>query len=139
MNIIQLNFDGGARNNPGPAGAGGVIKEDGQVIKKYYKYLGEKTNNQAEYLAALLGIRVIKQLNLEIDQLVVIGDSNLVIEQLKGNYKVKNQLLKELHAKIKKELVDIEDKVVFKHVKREKNESADALVNKAIDEEQKKK
>lgn len=138
MSIIQLNFDGGARNNPGPAGAGGVIKKDGQVIKKYHRYLGEKTNNQAEYLAALLGIRIIKELNLEIDQLIVIGDSSLVIEQLAGNFKIKNQALKELYDKVKQELVDLEDKVVFQHVKREKNESADALVNKAIKEEQKK-
>jgi len=138
MSIIQLNFDGGARNNPGPAGAGGVIKKDGQIIKKYYRYLGEKTNNQAEYLAALLGVRIINRLDIEIDQLIIIGDSSLVIEQLAGNFKVKNQFLKELYDKVKQELSDLEGKVIYRHVKRDKNELADFLVNKAIKEEQKK-
>ena len=132
MTKIQLNFDGASQGNPGPAGAGGVIKQGRKVIKKYHRYLGKKTNNQAEYLAALLGIKVIKKLGLEPKELIIVGDSKLIIEQIAGNYKVKNPGLKILNKKVQTELKSFTTTINYQHVKREQNKTADKLATHAI-------
>ena len=134
MKKIEIYFDGASRNNPGPAGAGGVIKENGKIIKRYHRYLGRKTNNEAEYLAVLLGVKIVKRLKLEPDQLIMAGDSSLIIHQLAGRYKVKNERLKKLHGQVRKEIINIGCGVDFKDLPREKNEEADRLANKGIDE-----
>lgn len=134
MSQIEIYFDGASRNNPGPAGVGGVIKEDGRVVKKYHRYLGKKTNNEAEYLAALLGIRVVKKLGLKPTRLVFIGDSSLIIEQLAGRFKIRNDRLKELYWQIREEILGLGSGVDFRHIKREKNRQADSLANQAIKE-----
>ena len=135
MSKVEIYFDGASRNNPGPAGAGGVIKEDGRVVKKYHRYLGKKTNNEAEYLAALLGVRVVKKLGLRPSQLVFIGDSSLVIEQLAGKFKIKNGRLKKLHWQVREEILSLgSGGVDFRHIERAKNSQADKLANQAIDE-----
>jgi ribonuclease HI len=139
MKKIEIYFDGASRNNPGPAGAGGVIKENGQTIRKYHRYLGRKTNNEAEYLAVLLGVKIVRKLELRPDQLILAGDSSLIIQQLAGRYKIKNERLKKLHGQVRREIINIGCGVDFKDLPREKNKEADKLANKGIDEAKVKK
>lgn len=141
MKII-LHTDGGARGNPGPAGAGVAIFDDvGEILQTAKKFLGhELTNNEAEYQALIFGLaqvlglfkdrREVKNLNLEIKL-----DSELVVKQLRGEYKIKEQRLKVLAAEVKKVLSGIGlNNVTFTHVRREENELADNLANQAMDE-----
>jgi len=128
---IELYTDGGARGNPGPAGAGAVLKDmDGNVIDTVTKYLGETTNNQAEYHALILGLKRAKALGVkEVD---VFMDSQLAVKQINGEYKVKNE-------EIAKRFVEVANvrqfftRVRFTHIRRERNTEADALVNEIID------
>jgi ribonuclease HI len=125
--------DGGARGNPGPAGIGVYIADEaGREVEKRYKYLGVKTNNQAECMGALLGIR--RAIELGAVEIELRMDSLLVIEQLSGNYRVKNPDLKELHRQIAAELAAWKGVIAFVHVRREYNKEADRLSNKAMDE-----
>jgi len=134
MSKVEIYFDGASRNNPGPSGAGGMIIENGKVIKEYYRYLGKRTNNEAEYLAVLLGIKILKRLKIRPTNLDLIGDSKLIIEQLAGRFKIKNGRLKKLHRQVEDEIKEIETKIRFKHIGRAGNSQADKLANKAIDE-----
>lgn len=131
VNRWKLFIDGAARNNPGPAGAGVVIKKDDTIMQEAGFYLGKKTNNQAEYLALLLGIFLIKKLMESEDQLLIISDSQLLVRQLKGVYKVKDAQLKKLFDMAKRLLAGISCQV--HHVMREENTEADAMANKGID------
>lgn len=129
MNKAIIHSDGGARGNPGPAGIGVVLEFSGE--KKFYKkYIGETTNNQAEYQALLLGLEKAKSLGAE--EVECYLDSELVVKQLKGEYKVKNKELAPLFIKIYN-LSQGFKKVSYTHVFREKNKEADKLVNEAID------
>ncbi|MFH1253378.1 MAG: ribonuclease HI family protein [Candidatus Uhrbacteria bacterium] len=134
---VRIYTDGGARGNPGPAGSGAVIKslhEDGsenETIAALHKFLGQATNNQAEYEAIILGLTKAKELGVERVELFM--DSELAVKQLKGEYRVKNFEL------AKKFLVVYNLTQSFKefkvrHIPREKNSEADALVNAVIDE-----
>ena len=127
----KLYIDGASRNNPGPAGAGIVIIKDGSIVQQEGFYLGQKTNNQAEYLALLLGIFLAKQLMHNEEQLIIISDSELLVRQLKGAYKVKNAELKKLFALAKQLLTGVSCQV--KHVLREHNTEADKMANKGIE------
>ncbi|MFA6423180.1 MAG: ribonuclease HI family protein [Patescibacteria group bacterium] len=132
---LKVYTDGGARGNPGPAGIGIIIKNDDKIIAKIKKYIGEATNNQAEYQAILSALEFIKANYVgKIDSLLCSLDSQLVVEQLRGNYKVKNQDLAILFLKIKKICEDLDLKIEFVHIPREQNKLADKLVNIAIDE-----
>lgn len=123
--------DGGARGNPGPAGIGVVMKdESGQITGEYNEYIGEATNNQAEYKAVILALDKAEELGLE--DLEFYLDSKLVVEQLNQNYKVKEPELAKLFVKIWNKLQNFK-KYSFAHVRREKNTEADAQVNIAID------
>jgi ribonuclease HI len=116
-----------------------VIKdEEGGVIGKICSYLGEKTNNQAEYLAVLLALDYLQADN-DIDDKTIelIGDSQLVIKQLAGEYKIKNEKLKELYWQIRERIVSGGYNVKFSHVKRERNKLADEMANKALDDNEK--
>lgn len=133
---VRIYTDGGARGNPGPAGAGAVIKEikqdgkDGKVLAEIAEYMGVATNNQAEYTAILRGIEKAKELGAtEID---FVMDSELAVRQLNGIYKVKNTELAKIFLKIHNLRVGFKN-VTFRHVRREYNKEADALVNLAID------
>ncbi len=130
----KLFTDGGARGNPGPAGIGGVLKieaDSGETRTKSFKeYIGEATNNQAEYQALLAGLRLAAELKVE--ELIVNLDSELIVKQLRGEYKVKNVDLKPLFAEVLKRTNQFSN-ISFQHVPREKNTEADALVNKALD------
>lgn len=130
--VWKLYIDGAARNNPGPAGAGVVIIKDDQVIFQEGYSLGSKTNNQAEYLALLLGIWNARKYMGAQDHLIIISDSQLMVMQLNGVYRVKDEHLKKLFAVAQKLLVGVSCKV--QHVLREQNKSADTMANKGIDE-----
>lgn len=130
---VRVFSDGAARGNPGPAGAGAVVvDEGGRTLARLGKYLGpHETNNVAEYEAALLGLR--GALELGARQVELVADSLLVIEQLKGNWKVKMAHLVPLHAEAKRLLGRFE-KASLRHVPREQNKAADEMSNRAIDE-----
>ena len=129
---LRLYTDGAARGNPGPAGLGVVIEDDqGMRLRGLCRYIGKATNNVAEYLAIIEGLQAVVE--WEPDALEVYLDSKLVVEQLSGNYKVKNAALAPLHRQAT-ELIGRFPNVKLTHVPREKNKGADALANKAIDE-----
>lgn len=127
---IFLYTDGGARGNPGPAGIGVVILDSAKKkLKELYKYIGESTNNVAEYSALICGLEEASL--IKADEVVVHLDSELVVKQLNGEYRVKNADIKPLFEKalgILKTFSAFE----IKHIVREKNKEADKLVNKAI-------
>jgi ribonuclease HI len=136
MKII-INTDGGARGNPGPAGIGvTIVEESGAAIKELKEYIGEQTNNVAEYEALILALKETKKLfegKLSDIEIEVRMDSELVVRQIEGRYKVKEPTLKEKFAEVKKLLENIPN-ITFTHVRREQNTRADELVNEAIDE-----
>jgi len=137
---LTIYTDGGARNNPGPAGIGCVLyNENKKIIKEISEYIGETTNNQAEYKACLRAMEEAKKLSSrggqgcsEDMELEFFLDSELVVKQLNREYKVKNKELAPLFMKIYN-LSQQFKKVTFSHVRREFNKEADALVNEAID------
>jgi ribonuclease HI len=137
LTTLRLRADGGARGNPGPAAVGVVIEDDqGLRLRTFHRYLGEKTNNQAEYLALIDGLKAIA--DWKPDRLEVFLDSKLVVEQVNGAWKVKEPELKELHLQATELLKQFGDRVTVKHVGREENRGADKLVNMALDERVKK-
>ncbi len=130
-NKLIIYTDGGARGNPGPAGLGVYITdEDGRVILEHSRFLGDRTNNQAEYMAIVDALREAKTLGAE--EVAVFMDSELAVKQLNHEYKVKNAELAELFLKVWNMTQGFK-KVTFTHVRREKNKEADRLVNIAID------
>lgn len=130
MKVI-IYTDGGARGNPGPAGIGVVIyDEHGKIVEQLKKYIGETTNNQAEYQALIFGLKKAK--DLKATEVECFLDSELVVKQLNGQYKVKDKNLAAHFLKIWNLKNDFK-KVTFKYVARDKNKLADRLVNEAID------
>lgn len=128
---LTVNVDGGARGNPGPAAIAAVVRDDeGEVLAERGEAIGRATNNVAEYRALLLGIEMAAELGAS--QLRLIGDSELVVKQVRGEYKVKNADMRELHADVKRALAPFEDWTI-EHVRRERNADADRLVNEALD------
>ncbi len=125
-------MDGGARGNPGPAGVAAVASApDGSILAEDSAYIGESTNNVAEYRAVLLGLALAERLGArEVD---VINDSELVSRQIGGQYKVKHAGLKPLHREALGALRGF-DRWTVKSVRRSQNERADELVNAALDE-----
>ena len=129
MHKLTLYTDGGARGNPGPAGIGVVILDNGKTVKEYGEYIGEGTNNQAEYRALLSGLETIKEMGAtEVD---IFMDSELIVKQIKGEYKVRDQNLADIYLKVHNLLIGF--KYSITHIRREKNKLADAMVNNAID------
>jgi ribonuclease HI len=123
--------DGGARGNPGPAGIGVVLQDKtGQTIGEWSEFLGVATNNQAEYKALLLALK--QAVALGVVELDCRLDSELVVKQLKGEYKVKHPDLKPLFEQAKSLISQIKN-VSFKHIRRELNKQADQLANQAMD------
>jgi ribonuclease HI len=126
-----LMVDGAARGNPGEAGCGAVICDaSGQTVRELRRYLGKATNNVAEYEALLMGIEGV--LEIEIKKLRIHSDSELLVRQLNGLYRVKDEKLKPLYAKAVELLRRLESYRII-HVKRERNKPADRLANQAID------
>lgn len=127
----QIFVDGAARKNPGIAGAGVVIKKDDELVKAKGFYLGHKTNNQAEYFGLLLGIYLSRKLVEPDDMLYFMADSELLIKQMKGEYRVKDIHLKKLFELAWVLLAN--QRYSFCHIKREYNAEADAAANEGID------
>ena len=127
----KLSTDGGARGNPGPAAYGYVLEsDDGHVLDARGEAIGVATNNVAEYRALLAGLE--KAVELGVRELEVVSDSELLVKQMTGEYRVKNQALRELSlaaARLARRL----DRVTYTAVRREHNELADRLVNEALD------
>lgn len=129
---LVLFSDGAARGNPGPAGAGAVLKTpDGRIVARVGKFLGVQTNNYAEYLGLILGAE--RALELGARELDVRADSLLVVSQLRGEWKVKHPGIVPLHARAKA-LLQRFGRVSIQHVRRELNGDADEMSNRAIDE-----
>jgi len=127
---IYLYVDGAARGNPGPAGIGAVLfDENKKRIKDFYKFLGNATNNIAEYNALIYGLQ--EALAIGAKEVVVNLDSELVVLQLKGEYRVKNSKLRPLFEQAV-HMLDKLDKIEVKHIDRKENKEADKLANKAI-------
>ena len=126
----QLNTDGGSRGNPGPAGCGFSLVEDGQVALEGGWYLGQATNNHAEYCALIWGLE--NALALGAAELSVQADSELMVKQMNGAYKVKNPDMKKLHARAQR-LAQRFGRISFTHVRREHNKAADGMANAAMD------
>ena len=128
---LTVNVDGGARGNPGPAGIAAVaIGEDGEILAERSEAIGEATNNVAEYRAMLLGIELAGELGA--DEVELIGDSELIVKQVQGAYKVKQEHLRPLRAQVVEALTGI-DSWTIRNVPREENVRADELVNEALD------
>jgi ribonuclease HI len=129
--VITLNFDGGSRGNPGIAGIGVVLfAADSTPIVTLGKFIGRATNNFAEYMALIVGLREAKKLGVK--KLVIRGDSELIIKQMRGEYRVKNPGLKDLYDQAQKLLADFPG-AKLEHNLREHNSLADKLANLAMD------
>lgn len=123
--------DGGARGNPGPAATGIVIKDEkGKILANYGEYLGEQTNNYAEYSALISALKKAKTLGAT--EVECLADSKLVVEQLSGHWKVKEPILQKLFIQAYNTAAQFK-KVTYKHIMRERNHEADAEVNKVLD------
>lgn len=128
---VDIFTDGGARGNPGPAGIGVVIKHNGKTIEEYRKFLGEATNNQAEYEGVHHALLQAKKLG--VTEIAFYLDSELVVSQLKQEFKIKNEILGKIFIKIWN-LSQHFKKISYQWIPREQNDEADKLVNQAIDE-----
>ena len=127
----KLSTDGGARGNPGPAAFGYVLEaEDGTVLAAQGERIGIATNNVAEYSALIAGLE--KALELAVSEVHVVSDSELMVKQMTGEYRVKNEALRELSLRAGR-LERQFDSVSYRAVRREHNELADRLVNEALD------
>ena len=129
---IIAYIDGGARGNPGPAGYGVRIEnEQGELINEFHGFLGSSTNNVAEYNGLLAALRYAQQHGHRVVRIK--SDSELLVKQMKGEYRVKNAGLQPLYQQART-LAATLDRVAFEHVRREQNKDADRLANLAMDE-----
>lgn len=136
---FSIHADGGARGNPGPAAIGVVVEGSGIEKKEYGEYIGVTTNNIAEYQAVIFGLKKLKQLigtDRAVDSVVMVNaDSELLVRQALGEYKVKESSLQDLFMELWNLRLDFK-KVLFRHVPREQNTAADRMVNHALDREE---
>ncbi|MBR9679803.1 MAG: ribonuclease HI family protein [Candidatus Altiarchaeota archaeon] len=127
---MDLHTDGAARGNPGPAGGGAVLSEAGKTVSEKAKFFGKKTNNESEYLALVEGLKLAKA--AKVKSLKVYMDSQLIVRQMKGEYRIKSKNLLPIWKQALALSVGF-DKIEFFHIKRELNRRADQLANQAID------
>jgi ribonuclease HI len=127
-----VEADGGSRGNPGPAAYGTVVKdgETGAVLREIAEHIGTASNNVAEYRGLIAGLE--RALELGVDDLTVVSDSELMVKQMRGEYRVKNEALQDLFLKASR-LARQVGRVEYTNVRRAENELADALVNAALD------
>jgi ribonuclease HI len=129
--VARLYTDGGARGNPGPAAYGYVLEDDdGEVLAAEGVAIGTTTNNVAEYSGLVAGLA--RAIELHVATLEVVSDSELMVKQMRGEYRVKNEALRDLFTEANG-LARRLDRVEYRHVKRAHNELADRLVNEALD------
>ena len=127
---VVVFCDGGSRGNPGPSASGVVIKStNGKILGEYCEFLGEKTNNFAEYSAVILALQKLREMQVESATFYL--DSLLVVQQLKGIYKIKHPDMIELYKKVQSLASGMQ--LEFNHVLRAKNKEADAMVNQCLD------
>jgi ribonuclease HI len=128
---VIVHCDGASRGNPGPAGIGvQITDDDGAVVDEIARGLGIATNNQAEYTAALEGLK--RALELGAERVTLRSDSRLLVEQLSGRFRVKNPTLQRLHKEVR-DVASSFDRVTYQHVSRERNTEADRLANQGVD------
>lgn len=145
MNLFEKSLDvytdGGSRGNPGHAATGVVIKDtDGNVIREHKRYIGIATNNTAEYNALLDSVKLLEELRNEgvsFDTVNFHLDSELVVKQINGIYRIKHPDMQDLHGKFYEAIRNLGIKKTVKHVLRSENKHADKLVNFALDEQRK--
>jgi ribonuclease HI len=132
---ITIFTDGGARGNPGPSGSGAVVYDGKNKVAEISEFLGTQTNNFAEYEALLFALsKTIELFGSPVSRPVLVKmDSELIIRQMLGQYKVKHPVLKEKHTKAKMMIAQSFPKISFIHIPREENGEADALANAAMD------
>ena len=137
QNCVYINCDGACRGNPGHGAIGIIIKDENKktVLKEHKEYIGETTNNQAEYRAVIRALYLAK--NFTNKKVFIFSDSKLIINQLTGVYKVKDYKLKKLCLEVKKLEKSVQS-VKYTHVKREENIDADRLANEILDKVTKK-
>lgn len=133
MYNLRIWTDGGSRGNPGPAAIGVVIEKNGKKEARIAKCIGNATNNIAEYSAVLEALSYVEE-NIGKSSIEFFIDSELVVRQLNGQYKVRDEKLKEHFFKIREKFLSLGGQIKFTHVRREQNREADSLVNKALDE-----
>ncbi len=133
--MITIFTDGGARGNPGPAGAGAAIYKGEKEVGSVSKFLGVQTNNWAEYEALRLALETAHKLlgSPVAQQVTVKMDSELIVKQMKGEYRVKDTELKKQHERVRLLILESFPKIDFVHVRRELNKRADELANDAMD------
>jgi ribonuclease HI len=128
---LVVNVDGGSRGNPGPAAIAAVLTTpEGELVEERAERIGRATNNVAEYRALLLGLERARELGAT--EVEVIGDSQLIVRQVNGQYRVKDAGLKPLHRQAQQALRAF-DSWTIRDVRREQNDAADALLNQALD------
>jgi ribonuclease HI len=132
LNLL-IRTDGGARGNPGPSGIGVVIEDfdSGKVLEEHAEYIGETTNNQAEYKAVILGLT--RAVALHPSSVTVVADSELLVKQMTGKYRVKNPGLAQRFLDVRNLEVKLGVPVHYRHTRREQNTHADRLANEAMD------
>jgi ribonuclease HI len=142
MNTIYLNTDGGSRGNPGPAAIGVVFFDgDSKELHTYKECIGDGTNNEAEYRAIIKALEILTKSrwfvehNSADNKVICRLDSQLVVEQINGNYKVKQEHIKVFMVQIKEYVSEMKLQIEFIHIRREENKIADRLVNEALDEQ----
>lgn len=131
---LAIYSDGGSRNNPGPSAIGAVFYSDSAKISECGEFIGNATNNEAEYQALIMALKKAKTLKAK--KVNCLLDSELVVKHLNHQYRIKDEKIALLFIKIWNLTLDFE-KVTFTHIPREKNKEADALVNKILDSEAK--
>ncbi len=133
--IVKVNTDGGARGNPGPGAGAFVVETDGKIIHKDSGYLGKVTNNTAEYAAVLMALNWLNknQKIFEEKKIIFYLDSELIVRQINGIYKVRDENLKKLNIQILILLKNFRQKIFFKNIPRSENKMADFLVNQRLD------
>lgn len=135
---LVIFTDGGSRGNPGPAACAFVVEKDGKEIVRSAKFLGYQTNNYAEYQGVILALNWLSSQPLIANYYSLITfflDSELVVKQISGSYKVKNEVLRNLYFEVTSLLKKIKAKSVFTYIPREKNTIADLLVNEELDKQ----
>jgi len=132
---IIIYTDGGSRGTPGPSACSFVVEEKGRILHKENKFLGKATNNYAEYSGVLLAMEWLKENAGHLPKTVNFYlDSELIVRQINGVYKVKDENLKKLHTKILNIIFELKTEITFKNVPREQNKIADQLVNDSLDQ-----
>lgn len=132
---VRVYTDGASRGNPGSAAVGVLIQDDnGNDIKTFRKYIGECTNNVAEYSALIESVKLLKELNEPLEEIIFFCDSELIVKQIRGEYKIRNKDLINLSLDFWKEIKSLNKKFSIRHIPREENRTADKLANEALDE-----